>query len=153
MAEIGVAYVNIIPKTDEFSSTVAEASSEAGSAGGKAAGGSISDALNSTIGQLFGTGGEMGSSLTGGMESYLGGAGKLAIGAAVAAIGVAALAELEKIGEEIDAMTDTIIVGTGASGEQLEEMRQIAMGMSQDVAISFGESGDIVQDFSSRLGL
>lgn len=153
MTEIGVAYVNIVPKTDEFSSTVAEASNEAGSAGGKAAGGSISEALNSTLGDLFGTGGEMGSSLSGGMESYLGGAGKLAIGAAVAAIGVAALAELEKIGEEIDAMTDTIIVGTGASGEQLEEMRQIAMGMSQDVAISFADSGDIVQDFSTRLGL
>lgn len=153
MAEVGVAYVNIVPNADGFSASVAEASQEAGAAGGKGIGGSIMDALKSTVGNLFGTGGEMGESLSGGMESYLGGAGKLAIGAAVAAIGIEALRQLEEIGAEIDAMTDEIIVGTGASGEQLEEMRQIAMGMSQDVAVSFGDSGDIIQDFNTRLGL
>ena len=153
MTEVGVAYVNIVPKTDGFSSSVADASREAGSEGGKSISSGLMDTLQSTTGDLFGTGGEMGSSLSGGMESFLGGAGKLAIGAAVAAIGVEALAQLEQIGEEIDAMTDTIIVGTGASGESLEEMKQIAMGMSQDVAVSFAESGDIVQDFNTRLGL
>jgi len=151
--EVGVAYVNIIPKTDGFSASVADAAQDAGSEGGKAVSNGIMGTLESTVGDLFNTGGEMGSALSGGMESFLSGAGKLAIGAAVAAIGVEALIQLEKIGEEIDAMTDEIIVGTGASGESLEEMRQIAMGMSRDVAVSFGTSGDIVQDFSTRLGL
>ena len=153
MTEIGVAYVNIVPKTEGFSESVAEASRDAGSEGGKGISGGLMDTLNSTVGNLFGTGGEMGSSLSSGMESFLGGAGKLAIGAAVAAIGVEAIKQLEQIGEEIDGMTDTIIIGTGASGEQLEEMRQIAMGVSGDVAVSFGDAGDMVQDFSTRLGL
>ena len=153
MTEVGVAYVNIVPKTDDFSATVAKASEDAGKAGGSGISGGIFDSLKSTVGDLFGTGGEMGSALSGGMESFLGGAGKYAIGAAVAAIGVEALVQLEKIGAEIDEMTDEIIVGTGASGAQLEEMRQIAMGMSRDVAVSFAESGDIVQDFNTRLGL
>lgn len=153
MTEVGVAYVNIVPKTDDFSATVAKASEDAGKAGGSGISGGIFDSLQSTVGDLFGTGGEMGSALSGGMESFLGGAGKYAIGAAVAAIGVEALVQLEKIGAEIDEMTDEIIVGTGASGAQLEEMRQIAMGMSRDVAVSFAESGDIVQDFNTRLGL
>lgn len=153
MAEIGVAFVNIIPKTDDFSSTVADASKEAGEVGGRSIGSGVMETLQSTVGDLFGTGNDMGSSLTSGMESYLGGAGKLAIGAAVAAIGVAALAEMEKIGAEIDEMTDAILVGTGASGEQLEEMRQIALQLSQDVAVSFADSGDIIQDFNTRLNL
>ena len=153
MAEVGVAYVNIIPKTDDFSSTVADASKEAGELGGKNVGDGIMNTLQSTVGDLFGTGSDMGSALSGGMESYMGGLGKAAIVGAVAAIGVAALAEMEKIGAEFDEMTDAIIVGTGASGEQLEELRQIAMRMSQDVAISFADSGDIVQDFNTRLGL
>lgn len=153
MTEIGVAYVNIVPKTDDFSETVAKASEDAGKSGGESISSGIFDSLKSTTGDLFGTGGDMGSALSGGMESYLSGAGKLAIGGAVAAIGVAALAELEKIGEEIDGMTDTIIIGTAASGESLDSMRQIAMGVSTDVAVSMGEAGDIVQDFNTRLGL
>ena len=122
MTEIGVAYVNVVPKTDGFSEAVADASKDAGKSGGESISGGIFDSLKSTAGDLFSTGGEMGSSLSSGMESFLGGAGKLAIGAAVAGIGVAALTELEKVGAQIDEMTDTIIVGTGASGEQLEAM-------------------------------
>jgi len=153
MTEIGVAYVNVVPKTDGFSEAVADASKDAGKSGGESISGGIFDSLKSTAGDLFSTGGEMGSSLSSGMESFLGGAGKLAIGAAVADIGVAALTELEKIGAQIDEMTDTIIVGTGASGEQLEAMRQTAMAVSGDVAVSMGDAGDMIKDFNTRLGL
>ena len=151
--EVGVAYVNIIPKADGFSEGVANASREAGTAGASSIKDSIFGTLQSTFGELFGTGGEMGSKLAGGMESFLSGAGKLAIGAAVAAIGVEALSQLNEIGAEIDSMADTIIVGTGAAGEQLESLKQTAMGVSTDVPVGFAKSGDIIQDFNTRLGL
>lgn len=153
MSEVGVAYVNIIPKADGFSAEVASASKEAGTQGANSIKDSLLGGLKSTFGDLFGTGGEMGSKLSGGMEAFLSGAGRLAVVGAVAAIGVEALRQLESIGAEIDAMTDTIIVGTGASGEALEGLRQNAMSVAQDVPVGFAKSGDIIQDFNTRLGL
>lgn len=153
MTEVGVAYVNIIPKADGFSSAVADASKEAGTQGAQGIRESLMGSLRGTFGDLFGTGGEMGGKLAGGMESFLAGAGKLAIVGAVAAIGVEALKELESIGAEIDAMTDTIIVGTGAAGEELAALKQNAMSVAQDVPVGFAKSGDIIQDFATRLNL
>ena len=153
MTEVGTTYVNVIPKTEGFTESVASASKEAGGSAIDSMSKAIGDGLQSTIGNLTGTGGEMGSALSGGMEAFLSGAGKVAIVGAVASIAAAALAELESIGSEFDAMTDTIIIGTGASGEALEELRQTAMSVSQDVATSFATSGDIIQDFNTRLGL
>lgn len=152
-SEVGVAYVNIIPKTDGFSSSVAEASEKAGSDGAKSISGSLLDGLKGTFGDLFSTGGEMGGKLAGGMESFLSGAGKVAVVTAVAAIAVEALSRLQEIGAEIDAMTDSIIVGTGASGDALEGLRENAMGVATEVPVGFAKSGDIIQDFATRLGL
>ena len=153
MSEVGVAYVNIIPKADGFSAEVASASKEAGAKGATSIKDSLLGGLKSTFGDLFGTGGEMGAKLSGGMETFLAGAGKLAVAGAVAAIGVEALRQLESIGAEIDAMTDSIIVGTGASGEALEGLKQNAMSVAQDVPVGFAKSGDIIQDFATRLNL
>ena len=151
--EVGTAYVTVIPKAEGFSASVASMSEEAGGKAGLSLGGSVTDALKSTVGSLVGTGGEMGGALSKGMESFMSGAGKAGVVGAVAAIGAAAVIELESVGREFDKMTDTIIVGTGASGEALEQLRQSAMSVSQDVAVSFADSGDIIQDFSTRLGL
>ncbi|MBQ9002186.1 MAG: phage tail tape measure protein [Eggerthellaceae bacterium] len=151
--EVGVAYVNIIPKTDGFASEVAAASQDAGAKGAEGIGSSIKETLKSTFGDLLSTGGEMGSKISTGMEQFLSGAGRLAIVGAVAAIGVEALHQLESIGAEIDAMTDEIIVGTGASGEALEALKQNAMGVATEVPVGFAKSGDIIQDFNTRLGL
>lgn len=153
MSEVGVAYVNIIPKADGFSSSVAEASKEAGTAGANSIKDTLLGTLKGTFGDLFSTGGEMGSKLAGGMESFLSGAGKASIIAAVALIGVEALQQLEQIGAEIDRMTDEIIVGTGASGEALASLKQTAMDVSTSVPVGFAKSGDIIQDFNTRLGL
>ena len=151
--EVGVAYVNIVPKADGFTSEVANASKEAGTQGAKGIKESLMSTLQGAFGDLFSTGGEMGSKLAGGMESFLSGAGKLAVVGAVAAIGVEALKQLEAIGAEIDAMTDEIIIGTGASGESLEALRQTAIDVATEVPVGFEKSGDIIQDFSTRLGL
>ena len=151
--EVGVAYVSIVPKADGFSSGVASASKEAGEQGAKGIKESLMSTLKGSFGDLFSTGGEMGSKLAGGMESFLSGAGKLAVVGAVAAIGVEALKQLEEIGAQIDAMTDSIIVGTGASGEQLESLKQTAMEVATEVPVGFATSGDIIQDFATRLNL
>lgn len=153
MSEVGVAYVNIIPKAEGFSSSVAEASKEAGTAGANSIKDSLLGTLKGTFGDMFSTGGEMGSKLSSGMESFLSGAGKMAIMAAVAAIGVEALRQLEEIGAEIDEMADTIIIGTGATGEELDALNQSAIEVSTSVPVGFAKSGDIIQDFNTRLGL
>lgn len=152
-AEVGTAYVTVIPKADGFSETISRESQSAGFSAGGSIGSAVTDALKSTVGNLFGTGGEMGSAISGGIESFLGSAGKATVVGAVAAIAAAAVVELEHIGSTFDEMTDTIVVGTGASGDALDELRQRAMSVSQDVAVSFGTSGDIIQDFKTRLGL
>ena len=152
-SEVGVAYVNILPKADGFTSGVAEASKEAGQQGANSIKETLLGSLKGTFGEMFSTGGEMGSKLAGGMEQFLSGAGKVAIIGAVAMIGAEALRELEQIGAQIDAMTDSIIVGTGAAGDQLESLKQTAMGVATDVPAGFAKSGDIIQDFNTRLGL
>lgn len=153
MSEVGVAYVNIIPKAEGFSSSVAEASKEAGTAGANSIKDSLLGTLKGTFGDMFSTGGEMGSKLSSGMESFLSGAGKMAIMAAVAAIGVEALRQLEEIGAEIDEMADAIIIGTGATGEELDALNRSAIEVSTSVPVGFAKSGDIIQDFNTRLGL
>ena len=152
-SEVGVAYVNILPKADGFTSGVAEASKEAGQQGANSIKETLLGSLKGTFGEMFSTGGEMGSKLATGMEQFLSGAGKVAIIGAVAMIGAEALRELEQIGAQIDAMTDSIIVGTGAAGDQLESLKQTAMGVATDVPAGFAKSGDIIQDFNTRLGL
>ena len=152
-SEVGVAYVNIIPKAEGFTSGVAEASREAGQQGANGIKETLLGALKGTYGQMFSTGGDMGKALSNGMEQFIAGAGQVAVVGAVALVGAAALRELEQIGEQIDQMTDTIIVGTGAAGEKLEELKQTAMSVAQDVPAGFAKSGDIIQDFNTRLDL
>lgn len=56
-------------------------------------------------------------------------------------------------GEEFDKMTDSIIIGTGASGEALEGLRQSAMNIGKTVPTDFEKVGDVVQNLNTRLGM
>lgn len=94
-----------------------------------------------------------GTAFMGGLSTKLGGLA----GVMTKALPVAAVAGVGKalfdIGSEFDEMTDTIIVGTGASGKALEDLQAAAEGIATTVPVSFGEAGNLVQDLNTRLGL
>ena len=115
-------------------------------------------AITAQLGTAAASAGTSASALAG--TAFMGGLGtKLSglTGLMTKALPVAAVAGVGKalfdIGEEFDEMTDTIIVGTGASGKALEELQAAAEGIATTVPVSFGEAGDLVQDLNTRLGL
>ena len=57
------------------------------------------------------------------------------------------------IGTGFDDMRDAIVIGTGASGEALEELVGIAQDVATTVPVSFAQAGDYIQDLNTRLGL
>lgn len=88
----------------------------------------------------------MGAGLLGSLKGL---AGKLA-----PALGAAAIAKgLFDIGSEFDAMRDSIILGTGASGDALAELEQVAKNVATTVPVSFGQAGDYIQNLNTRLGI
>lgn len=155
------AYVSIMPSmqgaeksiTDALSGAMEGAGEEAGSKGGE----SILDAVTGQLGGLAEKLGELGNgaggSLVDGITGVLGAAGPAAVaaaaGAAVLGIGTA----LEGIGEDFDAMSDSIQISTGASGDALDELSDAATQVATTVPVSFEEAGGIVAGFSQRMGL
>lgn len=78
----------------------------------------------------------------------------LAVG--VAAVGAGALAAgtaLYKVGEVFDDVTDTIRVGTGATGKDLEGLVEVAKNVGTKVPASFEDIGSVVADVNTRMGL
>lgn len=74
----------------------------------------------------------------------------------VAAVGAAALAAgtaLYKVGEVFDDVTDTIRVGTGATGKDLEGLVDVAKQVGTKVPASFEDIGSVVADVNTRMGL
>lgn len=95
-------------------------------------------------------GSQAGEGIAGGLLGTLKGlAGPIA--AAIAALGIGKA--LVDIGGSFDAMRDSIVIGTGASGEALEELVGIAQDVATTVPVSFGQAGDYIQDLNTRLGL
>ena len=95
-------------------------------------------------------GAQAGEGITGGLLTTLKGmAGPIAGVLAGLGIGKALL----DIGGSFDEMRDSIIIGTGASGEALEELVGIAQDVATTVPVSFGQAGDYIQDLNTRLGL
>ena len=155
------AFVSVMPSMEgvesNLTSVLSGAMEGAGDAAGKTGGDSIGSAI---LGQLQGLGGdflakggEMGSALSGGIESVLSGAGGAAVVAATAALAVAVGSELMEVGGTFDEMTDEIIVGTGASGDALQGLSDVATNIGTSVPTSFANAGDIVQEFNTRMGL
>jgi len=86
--------------------------------------------------------------------SRFGAAFKVAMGAAaVGAVVVGAFAGLYQVGSIFDDVTDTIRVGTGAQGEALEGLSQVAKNVATSVPTSFEQAGTAVADLNTRLGL
>ena len=133
MIEVARATVTIIPNMSG-----AEKSITNGLAG-------IGDSAGVTAGSRF----------TSSFVSKMGGmkTAAVAAGAAIGAAAIGAAKGLFDIASEFDAMTDKIIVGTGASGEALKELEQSAKDIATSVPVTFSEAGDTVQDLNTRLGL
>ena len=112
--------------------------------------GATSAITDSILPSMEGLGQEAGSNIGGGiLDSLKGFAGPIAGVLAGLGIGKALL----DIGTEFDSMTDTIILGTGASGEALDELTGIAKNVATTVPVSFSTAGDYIQDLNTRLGL
>ena len=139
MAEVGKAYLTIIPSMEGSRKTIASDFNSMMSQ----AGGSASDAAGSSFMKGF-------SGKLAGMKGIISKA--LPVAAVAGAAGAAGKA-LFGIGAEFDDMTDSIIIGTGASGQALEGLKQSAMDMATTVPMSFADAGNIVQDLNTRLGL
>lgn len=135
MAEVAKATVTIIPNMQGAQQNIASQLGDiCGSAGTSASGLAGNSFLSGFGAKLGGLKGIMAKALP---------------AASVAAVGKA----LFDIGGTFDEMTDSIIIGTGASGQALEDLKQSAMDMATTVPMSFGDAGNIVQDLNTRLGL
>src|SRR5690625_962629 len=73
--------------------------------------------------------------------------------AAVGAGGALATKALYGIGETFDEVTDTIRVGTGATGKDLEGLVESAKNVGRNVPAEFEAVGTMVADVNTRLGL
>ena len=103
------------------------------------------------------------SSLAGEADSAAAAAGSsagkkfgLALAAGVAVVGAGAVAAgkgLYNIGATFDDVTDTIRVGTGATGDALDGLVQSARNVGSRVPAEFGEVGTTLADLNTRLGL
>lgn len=81
--------------------------------------------------------------------------GKAAVAgfAAVAAAAAAAAVGLYKIGDEFDQAYDKIRIGTGATGEALEGLKDSFRTVAADVPSSFEDVSTAIADINTRLGI
>ena len=129
---IASAYVQILPSTkgieSELNDALVPAAASAGTKGGSAMGVGILAAAKKKLLPIAG------------------------------AIGLGTLAKnaagyLMGVGKEFDAMTDIIVIGTGATGEALDDLVESATQVATTIPVSFEKAGDYVQQFNTRMGL
>lgn len=129
------AYVQIIPSAKGIKEGITDALAPAAEDAGTSAGESINSGILGKLEQLKGPLMALGGTL-------------------LAAVGVKKIATaLLDIGGEFDEMRDNIIIGTGASGEALEGLVDVAEAIATTVPVSFADAGDFVQNLNTRMGL
>lgn len=75
------------------------------------------------------------------------------MGAVVGSAGLAVGGALYKVGETFSDVSNTIIVGTGASGAALEALEDSAKKVGKTTPSSFADIGTAIADVNTRLGL
>lgn len=130
--DLGTAWMNVVPSFKGVGKSVGQAMGEADSQVEAAASG-WGESIKSSLSSAFSS------------TALLAGAGA----AVVAGVGGA----LYQIGETFDSVTDTIRVGTGASGEALDGLVTVAQEIGARVPASFDKIGTTVADLNTRLGL
>lgn len=116
--------------------------------------GATSNITDAILPQIDGAGNDMGSALGAAVGGSFGGVvSKMLPAATVAAVGAAVGKALFDIGEQFDAMTDAIVVGTGASGDALDSLVASAKNIGTQVPTDFEKVGDVVQNLNTRMGI
>lgn len=129
------AYVQIIPSAKGIKEGITDALAPAAEDAGTSAGESINSGILGKLEQLKGPLMALGGTL-------------------LAAVGVKKIATaLLDVGAEFDEMRDNIIIGTGASGEALEGLVDVAEAIATTIPVSFADAGDFVQNLNTRMGL
>jgi phage-related minor tail protein len=133
MVEVAQATITIIPTMKGAQASITEemtgASTEAGDSAGKAAGTSLSSAMSKSLGES--------KTLTKGLTVPL-------VGAATAAVAS---------WKSVDDAMDTVTTKTGATGDALKSMQDIAKGISTSLPVSLQQSGDAVGEVNTRFGV
>lgn len=125
--ELATAWVRLVPTVEGITDQIAKEfapAEQVGADSGKKAGSAWASQLKGAIGVA-------------------------AIGTAV----VGAFKGLYEVGAVFDDVTDTIRVGTGAQGEALDGLVQVAKNVGTAVPASFDQIGGTVADLNTRLGL
>lgn len=125
--ELATAWVRLVPTVEGITEQIAKEfapAEQAGADSGKKAGSAWSAQVKGAIGVA-------------------------AIGTAV----VGAFKGLYEVGAVFDDVTDTIRAGTGAQGEALDGLVQVAKNVGTSVPASFDQIGGTVADLNTRLGL
>lgn len=129
--ELATAYVQVVPSLKGSQGNLAEElvgqASSAGDKAGQATGGKFSQAMSKVPW------------------------GKVAAGAGAAV--VAGFGVLYGIGSTFDDVSDTIRVGTGATGDALAGLVDVAKDVGRNVPAEFSAIGPVVADLNTRLGL
>ena len=128
---IGEVFLNLTANTKDFVSDVNDAVKDASSSFG-ALTTNISDGMKNAGNQISNVGGSI-----------------TALTAPITAVGAASVAAWK----DVDNGLDIIIQKTGASGEALEEMQDIAKNISTTIPASFEEVGTAVGEVNTRFGL
>lgn len=116
--------------------------------------GATSNITNAILPQLETAGGQAGTAFGAGFGGKLGAAMSKFVAPAAIVAGAAAIGKaLFDVGEEFDAMTDAIVIGTGASGEALDSLVESAKVIGTTVPTDFATAGDVVQNLNTRLGI
>ena len=145
--KLATAYYELIAAAPGAEKQIADIVLPPAKKAGEEAGAAAGDAIGSggaAGGAKFG--GEFGSSLKGAINPAL-----IAAALGAAALGVGKV--LYDIGDEFDKMSDTIRVGTGATGTALEGLEKSAQKVATTVPTTFQDAGTTVADLNTRLGL
>ncbi|PHP52596.1 phage tail tape measure protein [Actinomyces ruminis] len=134
-ASIAQAYLSILPSMAGSQGKIASEMTAALSGTG-----SVADKAGQAAG------GALGGGLLASAKRMLAPA---AVAAAVAGVGTG----LYNIGKTFDDMTETIRVGTGATGQSLDGLVDVAKQVGSQVPVNFEQIGPVVADLNTRLGL
>lgn len=158
MVEVARATVTIVPNTRGAEKSITDAlvpaAGDAGAKAGEKSGTGLVDGIkgvfNSTIGNLKSAIAGGGTDLGGVLSSSLASAAKTLLPVALAlAVGGALIG----IGEQFEEVENTIIIGTGASGEALETMAEDVKAVTDSIPAGLGAASQTIADLNTRMGI